>query len=521
MNIDLDNTRAIFDEYVKYNKHAVNHRVATAINYIKKHTGISGKLTKDKLELVDGIMMELTYDDKKMSDKHSIDYQKTMAALFRDVITTLTDYPFKSKFSKNKFRYINHKNYHIHRDNEDVRVVIDEFIVKSEKAKLKQATISPNVNILIKCLDGLFGKIRDKTITREELLHVIQKAENDSPVDVTTKTIDGSSIVLSNACRHLCCAVNQLIVFMLDLQKISPREIISKNKNITLTGRDYFTDEELDKLPQFYKDDRERLIFAMFLTTGVRVGGLLNTRVKNVYNSDLTVKEEGETLEKKGEKIRRFPIYLPLKQALEAYRDGDYSSVLDNENNYIFPVYNKKYKSYKIPSSTTVPPSDSIDNLIKAVCKRAGIEGPHVHCHALRKTVTTKLMSAGNTLDHVSKFLGHSCSSITAKHYWVPTQEDLVKNMNMSWLLGNGCANGTSTISSDQTTVMQQFASHIFEGMKAKKQLEQLISLSSSNTLKKLDMMWTQEVSDDVFSQTRAILANITNMSTTATSVTD
>jgi len=59
----------------------------------------------------------------------------------------------------------------------------------------------------------------------------------------------------------------------------------------------------------------------------------------------------------------------------------------------------------------------------------AGIFGVRVHPHAFRHTIVGKLMDAGNSLEVVSKFMGHSNTNTTAKHYWLSDIDKLCKNM--------------------------------------------------------------------------------------------
>jgi len=79
---------------------------------------------------------------------------------------------------------------------------------------------------------------------------------------------------------------------------INKNEITQKNKNITHIERDYFTDEELEKIADSYKNDLERLIIAILLSTGIRLGGLRNLKVKNVYDDKLNVKSDAQRLKR-------------------------------------------------------------------------------------------------------------------------------------------------------------------------------------------------------------------------------
>ena len=53
----------------------------------------------------------------------------------------------------------------------------------------------------------------------------------------------------------------------------------------------------------------------------------------------------------------------------------------------------------------------------------------HVHPHAFRHTLVCNLMGAGNSLEAVSKYMGHKSVGTTNAHYWVTTVEDLHKKI--------------------------------------------------------------------------------------------
>jgi hypothetical protein len=237
------------------------------------------------------------------------------------------------------------------------------------------------------------------------------------------------------------------------------------------------------------------------------MGGLRNLKVKNVYDDKLNVKSDGTTLEK-GNKIRKFVIFPAMKQALEKYRDGEFGTVLSDKEYSLIPADARPGNKGNIKPYGEA----SIRRIIKNICKRAKVDGDHIHTHAFRKTVVVKLMNEGNTLDNVAKFIGHSSSAITAKHYWTPTQSHLIEAMNMSWLVG-----GTKTVSESttDTTQMRKIVNHILEGLKAKKQLENAVSIMSEEQKNKMEELWNPECEEEITSEARNIIADIIKMNST------
>ena len=67
---------------------------------------------------------------------------------------------------------------------------------------------------------------------------------------------------------------------------------------------------------------------------------------------------------------------------------------------------------------------------VAAIARKAGIEGVSVHAHAFRHTIVGKLMDAGNSLELVSKYMGHSSLDVTGTYYWVPTIQEVTEKLN-------------------------------------------------------------------------------------------
>jgi len=52
------------------------------------------------------------------------------------------------------------------------------------------------------------------------------------------------------------------------------------------------------------------------------------------------------------------------------------------------------------------------------------------HPHMFRHTIVGMLMEAGNSIDIVSRFMGHSTSNITGQNYWVTNIQEINDSMN-------------------------------------------------------------------------------------------
>jgi hypothetical protein len=65
---------------------------------------------------------------------------------------------------------------------------------------------------------------------------------------------------------------------------------------------------------------------------------------------------------------------------------------------------------------------------LKKLAEKAGIQA-NVHAHAFRHTLVGTLVSAGNSIELVSKFMGHRNVQTTERHYFVPTSDEVFEAM--------------------------------------------------------------------------------------------
>ena len=80
-------------------------------------------------------------------------------------------------------------------------------------------------------------------------------------------------------------------------------------------------------------------------------------------------------------------------------------------NGFLFP---SQYVTGHAERSVSV---HTLSCMVKAVLARAGVTGPHAHCHGFRKGVVTELLRAGNPLYAVSRFVHHRSTAVTESSY--------------------------------------------------------------------------------------------------------
>lgn len=176
-------------------------------------------------------------------------------------------------------------------------------------------------------------------------------------------------------------------------------------------------------------------IFKFIILTGVRIGEMcglkwsdidFNKKIVHIARSRMYCKELG-TYEKEPKtrtSIRDIPLTDYLIEALEKYKrwfrlaDDDFDNNLDK--------YYLAVNPYREPVGR-----DSVGSWLTQFEKQNGFK--HVSCHGLRHTYCSLLLAQNVPIQTVSKYMGHSDSTITLKvysHFIPDTQEKVVNALN-------------------------------------------------------------------------------------------
>ena len=185
-----------------------------------------------------------------------------------------------------------------------------------------------------------------------------------------------------------------------------------------------FTVDEIENIKQKCSTTFDNLFFYLLFTTGMRIGGLCNIKIKNIAKYDdnkWKALDIGRTIEK-GKKIRSFPVsHLVVPYLIKWLSEEKILS----ESPYLFPSKTLIDK----PLST-----NTFRVRFKEICKNANITGINAHIHSIRHTVAFMMCEMGNNIDHVSKFLGHSSSKITRDFYVKDSCEENMQKLEVPWL---------------------------------------------------------------------------------------
>ena len=170
---------------------------------------------------------------------------------------------------------------------------------------------------------------------------------------------------------------------------------------------------------------RDLAIITTLLHTGIRVSELCNLRVSDISISDnsnmLTVREG------KGTKRRHIPLNPTASRVLR-----DYLKTAGDQRGTVIDSVKGKNAQFLFYGQKRLPLTDrGVRYLIKKYSYLSKI--PNVSPHVFRHTCAKNLIDAGNSIDRVSKILGHS-SINTTSIYTMPTEQDLHITMDsISW----------------------------------------------------------------------------------------
>lgn len=171
---------------------------------------------------------------------------------------------------------------------------------------------------------------------------------------------------------------------------------------------------------------RDLAIITMLLHTGMRVSELCNLRVSDIRistNSNMITVREG-----KGTKRRTIPMNSTVIRVLKDFLNSS------DSNSQTIPVAGSAPEKdrFLFYGQKRMPLTDrGVRYVIQKYAYSAKID--NLSPHVFRHTCAKNLIDAGQSIDRVSKILGHSNVNTTAI-YTIPTEQDLhITIESISW----------------------------------------------------------------------------------------
>ena len=204
-------------------------------------------------------------------------------------------------------------------------------------------------------------------------------------------------------------------------------QIENKSELLDWDKRRVYTDDEVDNMLKMAETTKDKLMITILREIGLRNSAICNLKFKDIIDINRIPKHVCRVKEK-GNKIREFVTSDKIKQYIVSYvHEVEQGGILfdeKNKDNMVKFVFSRnKNLDVKMGSAT-------LNNVLKRIGLKAGITNVNIQSHTFRHTLVGKLMDAGNNIEVVSKFIGHSSVDTTMNYYWLKNITELAKEIN-------------------------------------------------------------------------------------------
>jgi site-specific recombinase XerD len=182
----------------------------------------------------------------------------------------------------------------------------------------------------------------------------------------------------------------------------SPLRRIHKIKT-TITVRETYADEELEKLRDDCRELRNLAIIDVLNSTGIRVGELVNLDI-----DDINFEERECVVLGKGDKERI--VYFDARTKLHLKK---YLKTRNDSNPALFVTIRKPHHRLK---------AGGVEIMLKKMGEDCNVN--HVHPHKFRRTMATTAIDKGMPIEQVQHLLGHEKIDTTL-HYAMVKQSNV------------------------------------------------------------------------------------------------
>ena len=176
--------------------------------------------------------------------------------------------------------------------------------------------------------------------------------------------------------------------------------------------KDRLSDEEIEDIREVCQTLKEKAIFELLISTGMRVGELVNLNV-----SDVDFQHKRITIF--GEKTNRYRTGMLTTKAIKALKA--YIGSKPEQMDALFTGDRKPYKRLQ---------NGAIEKIAKEIGVRAGITRITTTVHVYRKTFASMQYKKTKDILLVSKLMGHSKTDMTVQYYLIDDIDDMQYRYN-------------------------------------------------------------------------------------------
>lgn len=281
------------------------------------------------------------------------------------------------------------KEYEKQQEKEENKNYIDMFISSKEIEGCSERTIKYYREIIERFVDSIDESI--KHTSTDKIRNYLSEYKNDN--NCNSVTIDNLRRVLSSFFSWL--EDEDYIVK-------SPVRRIHRIKTLQAV-KETFSDENIEKMRDECNSIRNLSIIELFISTGMRVGELVNLNI-----SDINFEERSCIVLGKGNKQRE--VYFDARTKIHLLQ---YLNTRSDESEALFVSMKKPNQRLSISG-------------IELIIRKLGIDTNinKVHPHKFRRTLATMAIDKGMPIEQVQKLLGH-VKIETTLHYAMVNQNNV------------------------------------------------------------------------------------------------
>ena len=289
--------------------------------------------------------------------------------------------------------------------NIEITVLTDEI-----KKKEEQNTNEKFINSFLSAKEIEGCSQRTISYYKENIQHLISKLEK--PIKgITTEDIRNylSNYKETNNCGSVTIdnirrVFSSFFAWLEDEDYIikSPVRRIHKVKAASII-KETFTDENIEKMRDECKNIRNLAIIELLISTGMRVGELVNLNIEDINFEDRSCIVQG-----KGNKQRE--VYFDARTKIHLMQ---YLNIRKDDNKALFVSKNKPHQRLSI---------SGIELIVRKIGVKTDVN--RVHPHKFRRTLATMAIDKGMPIEQVQKLLGH-VKIETTMHYAMVNQNNV------------------------------------------------------------------------------------------------
>lgn len=281
------------------------------------------------------------------------------------------------------------KEYEKQQEKEKNKNYIDMFISSKEIEGCSERTIKYYKEIIERFVDSIDESI--KHTSTDKIRNYLSEYKNDN--NCNSVTIDNLRRVLSSFFSWL--EDEDYIVK-------SPVRRIHRIKTLQAVKKT-FSDENIEKMRDECNSIRNLSIIELFISTGMRVGELVNLNI-----SDINFEERSCIVLGKGNKQRE--VYFDARTKIHLLQ---YLNTRSDESEALFVSIKKPHQRLSISG-------------IELIIRKLGMDTDinKVHPHKFRRTLATMAIDKGMPIEQVQKLLGH-VKIETTLHYAMVNQNNV------------------------------------------------------------------------------------------------